>query len=66
MGHIPKRFRNQQYNLLQVSQDLFDGVMFDIPQTSKLEAGYNTLVQYWVECGEEYADTLTGTVSLYN
>jgi len=55
-----------RYLQLQVSQDLFDGVMFDIPQTSKLETGYNTLVQYWVECGEEYADTITGPVSLYN
>jgi hypothetical protein len=55
-----------RYLQLQVSQDLFSGVMFDIPQTSKLAPGYNTLVQYWVECGEEYATTLTGTVSLYN
>lgn len=59
-----------RYLQLQVSQDLFGGVMFDIPQTSKLETGYNTLVQYWVEAGEEYAEALTGTtgttVTLYN
>lgn len=59
-----------RYLQLNVSQDLFDGVMYDIPQTSKLEAGYNTLIQYWVECGEEYAEALTGTtgttVTLYN
>ena len=55
-----------RYLQLQVSQDLFGGVMFDIPQTSKLEAGYNTLKQYWVQSGEEYADTITGSVVLYN
>jgi hypothetical protein len=55
-----------RYLQLQVSQDLFDGVMFDIPTTSKLDTGYNTIKGYYVQCGEEYATTLTGSVVLYN
>lgn len=55
-----------RYLQLSVSQDLFNGTMFDIATTSKLDIGYNTLTQYWVQCGEEYAATPTGSVVLYN
>jgi hypothetical protein len=56
-----------RYLQLNVSQDLFDGVPFDIATTSKLDIGSTTSKQYWVQCGEEYAEYATGSaVILYN
>lgn len=48
-----------------VSQDLYNGQMFDLNgwEPSALET---TLGQYYVMCGEEYSTSTTGTTVLYN
>lgn len=55
-----------RYLQLNVSEDLITGSMFDIQQTSKLAPGFNTTKQYFVQCGEQYAESISGSITLYN
>ena len=55
-----------RYLQLSVSQDLFNGVMYDLPTSSKLQTGYNSVRKFYVMAGEEYADSISGSVALYN
>lgn len=55
-----------RYLQLQNSQDLVNGSMYNIPTASKLISGTTTLNAYNVIVGEEYAESISGSVVLYN
>ena len=54
-----------RYLQLQLSQDLYSGLMYDLDFAS-VEELQTTLGQYYVMCGEEYSTTLSGSTVLYN